>query len=48
MRKSWLYLATRSERDRLPVLICPALVATARSAMNESSVSPERWLMTER
>src|SRR5215472_18977474 len=45
IRKSWLYFATRSERERLPVLICPAFVATARSAMNESSVSPDRWLM---
>ncbi len=43
---SWLYLAIRSERERLPVLICPALVATARSAMKESSVSPERCEMT--
>src|SRR5271170_8295431 len=48
MRRSWLYLATRSDRESEPVLICPALVATARSAMNVSSVSPERWLMTER
>jgi hypothetical protein len=46
MRMSWLYLASRSERDSEPVLICPQLVATARSAMVESSVSPERWLMT--
>ena len=30
-RINWLYLATRSERDRLPVLIWPALSATARS-----------------
>ena len=28
-----------------PVLICPALVATARSAMKASSDSPLRWLM---
>src|SRR5208283_3240160 len=48
MRSSWLYFATRSDRERLPVLIWPALVATARSAMNASSVSPERWLMIER
>jgi hypothetical protein len=46
MRRSWLYLAIRSEREALPVLIWPALVATARSAMVVSSVSPERWLMT--
>ena len=45
MRRSWLYLATRSVRLALPVLICPARVATARSAMNVSAVSPERWLM---
>lgn len=34
------------ERARLPVLICPQLVATARSAMVASSVSPDRWDMT--
>jgi hypothetical protein len=33
MRISWLYLASRSERASEPVLICPQLVATARSAM---------------
>ena len=43
MRRSWLYLAMRSVREAEPVLICPALVATARSAMKVSSVSPERW-----
>src|SRR5271154_4260798 len=32
----------RSVRLAEPVLIWPALVATARSAMNGSSVSPER------
>ena len=42
IRSSWLYLATRSERAGAPVLICPTPVATARSAMNVSSVSPER------
>jgi len=42
MRISWLYLHTRSVRDSEPVLICPAAVATARSAMKVSSVSPER------
>ncbi len=26
-----------------PVLICPAFTATARSAINVSSVSPDRW-----
>ena len=34
MRSNWLYLAMRSVRLAEPVLICPALVATARSAMN--------------
>ena len=47
MRSSWLYLATRSERAGAPVLIWPQLVATARSAMNVSSVSPERCDITE-
>ena len=42
MRKSWLYLLTRSPRAGAPVLIWPALVPTARSAMVVSSVSPER------
>src|SRR3954465_7208491 len=42
MRSSWLYFAIRSVREAEPVLICPAPVATARSAMNGSSVSPER------
>src|SRR5688572_28711453 len=42
MRISWLYFATRSERAGAPVLICPVLSATARSAMVVSSVSPER------
>ena len=46
MRSSWLYLATRSERLAEPVLIWPAPVATARSAMVVSSVSPERCEMT--
>ena len=32
--------------DAEPVFICPALVATAMSAMVVSSVSPERWDMT--
>ena len=43
MRSSWLYLAVRSERLAEPVLIWPAHVATARSAIVVSSVSPERW-----
>ena len=42
MRMSWLYFAMRSERVSEPVLIWPAFVATAMSAMVESSVSPER------
>ncbi len=42
IRISWLYLATRSERLIEPVLIWPAAVPTARSAMVASSVSPER------
>jgi Family of unknown function (DUF6152) len=46
MRRSWLYFATRSVRDMEPVLIWPALVATARSAINVSSLSPERWEIT--
>src|SRR6266568_8496592 len=46
MRKSWLYFATRSVRDSEPVLIWPAFVATARSAIVVSSVSPERCDMT--
>ena len=46
MRSSWLYLATRSLRAGAPVLICPQLVATARSAMVASSVSPERCDIT--
>ena len=46
MRRSWLYLAMRSERESEPVLIWPALVPTAMSAMVESSVSPERCEMT--
>ena len=46
IRSSWLYLATRSERDGAPVLIWPQPVATARSAIVVSSVSPERWDMT--
>src|SRR5437764_1489269 len=46
MRSSWLNLATRSDRAGAPALICPQLVATARSAIVVSSVSPERWDMT--
>ncbi len=39
-------MATRSERHSEPVLIWPAPVATARSAMVVSSVSPERCEIT--
>src|SRR5918996_2181869 len=48
IRSSWLYLARRSERDIEPVLIWPQLVATARSAIVLSSVSPERCDITQR
>ena len=34
-------MATLSVLDGAPVLICPALVATAKSAMVVSSVSPD-------
>ena len=47
MRSNWLYFAMRSVREAEPVLICPAEVATAKSAMNVSSVSPERCEMME-
>src|SRR5690349_7003502 len=46
IRKSWLYFATRSVRDPEPVLIWPTPEATAKSAINVSSVSPERCEMT--
>ena len=46
IRRSWLYFAIRSVRRAEPVLICPAFIATARSAMNVSSVSPDRWEIT--
>ena len=42
-----MYFAVRSDRDRLPVLIWPTPVATARSAMNVSSVSPDRCEITD-
>ena len=45
MRSSWLYLQTRSVRLADPVLICPAAVPTARSAIVVSSVSPDRCEM---
>ena len=37
-----------SLRAGAPVLICPQSVATARSAIVVSSVSPERWLIMQR
>ena len=40
---SRLYLAIRSPRAGAPVLSWPQPVATARSAMKVSGVSPERW-----
>ncbi len=40
-----LYLQMRSVREVEPVLICPVLKATAKSAIVVSSVSPLRWLM---
>ena len=42
---NWLYSDIGRERE--PVLICPALVATEISAMVTSSVSPERCEITE-
>ena len=43
---NWLYLQVRSPRHSEPVFIWPASVATARSEMKASSVSPERWEIT--
>src|SRR5207247_6528889 len=48
MRRSWLYFASRSLRAVEPILIWPTPVATARSAMVQSSVSPLRAEMTQR
>jgi hypothetical protein len=42
MARRRLYLASRSDWVMEPFLICPAAVPTAKSAMKESSVSPER------
>ena len=47
IRSSWLYFAILSERESEPVFIWPQFRATARSAMVLSSVSPERWLITD-
>src|SRR5438067_513199 len=48
MRRSWLYFASRSLRATEPTLICPAPLATARSASVLSSVSPLRAEITAR
>ena len=47
MRSSWLYFATRSLRAGAPALIIPQFVATARSAIVVSSVSPLRCDITD-
>src|SRR6266849_1934827 len=47
MRRSWLYLASRSLRAMEPILIWPTPVATARSAIVQSSVSPLRAEITQ-
>ena len=41
MRSRRLYLATRSERQGAPAFICPVFMATARSLIVVSSVSPD-------
>ena len=41
-------MATRSLRAGAPDLICPMPVATTRSAIVVSSVSPDRWLIMQR
>ena len=43
MSSNLLYLATRSPRAGAPAFSWPQPLPTARSAMKESSVSPERW-----
>ena len=43
MKFTWLYLANRSDLHGAPVLICPVQSPTTRSAMKQSSVSPDRW-----
>jgi hypothetical protein len=45
---SLLYFAIRSLRHADPVLIWPPPMATAKSAMKLSSVSPDRWEITKR
>merc|ERR1711934_1320745 len=41
MRINWLYLASRSDLHGAPVLIWPVRKPTTKSAMKESSVSPD-------
>src|SRR5580698_8260874 len=48
IRSNRLYLANRSERATEPILIWPDAVATERSAIVVSSVSPERAETTAR
>src|SRR6516164_3387728 len=48
IRRRRLYFARRSERVMAPTLIWEAPVATARSAKESSSVSPDRALTTVR
>ena len=43
---NWLYLAILSVLEVDPVLICPAFVATAMSAIVASSVYPDLWETT--
>lgn len=46
IRRSRFHFAVRSERVVEPTLICPAAHPTARSASQQSSVSPERAEIT--
>lgn len=41
IRKIWLYLHNLSDRQGAPVLICPVERPTTKSAMKQSSVSPD-------
>merc|ERR1712212_1202381 len=43
MRSNWLYFAILSLLHGAPVLIWPVDSHTTRSAMKQSSVSPDRW-----
>jgi hypothetical protein len=47
MRKSWLYLPTRSVRQSEPVLIWPALVATAMFRPQKVEVTRYRYRGTK-